>query len=110
LPQSDGQVLLATWRLLLDNGSLQDEEPHLAGTARRPVARLSEHTAAVLGVDKAAAVTVSTDRGSVTVPFEYADLPDGVVWLPANSGDSTVHRTLGAGHGAPVNVQPGGNS
>jgi NADH-quinone oxidoreductase subunit G len=108
LPKSDGQVLLATWRHLLDNGSLQDEEPHLAGTARRAVARLSLHTAEVLGVDKAAVVTVSTDRGSVTLPFEYADLPDGVVWLPANSGDVTVGRTLGAGHGASVNVQAGG--
>ncbi|MEV4317691.1 NADH-quinone oxidoreductase subunit G [Actinocrispum sp. NPDC049592] len=110
LPQSDGQVLLATWRQLLDNGSLQAGEPHLAGTARRVVARLSEHTAAVLGVDKAEAVTVSTARGSVTVPLEYADLPDGVVWLPGNSDGSTVGRTLGAGHGTPVNVQAGGNS
>ncbi|CAM3644250.1 NADH-quinone oxidoreductase subunit G [Kibdelosporangium persicum] len=108
LPQSDGQALLATWRQLLDNGSLQEEEPHLAGTARRVVARLSEHTAEVLGVDKAETVRVSTDRGSVTVPFEYADLPDGVVWLPGNSGDVRVRRELGALHGSPVNVHPGG--
>jgi NADH-quinone oxidoreductase subunit G len=110
LPQSDGQVLLATWRQLLDNGSLQAEEPHLAGTARRAVARLSAHTAEVLGVDNAVAVTVATDRGSVTLPVEYADLPDGVVWLPGNSGDATLHRTLGVGHGAPVNVYAGGTS
>jgi NADH-quinone oxidoreductase subunit G len=110
LPQSDGQVLLSTWRQLLDNGSLQDEEPHLAGTARRTVARLSAHTAEVLGVQNAAAVTVSTDRGSVTVPIEYADLPDGVVWLPGNSGDATVRRTLGVGHGAAVNVHAGGTA
>jgi NADH-quinone oxidoreductase subunit G len=110
LPQSDGQVLLATWRQLLDNGSLQADEPHLAGTARRAVARLSEHTAAVLGVDKAETVTVSTTRGSVTLPVEYSDLPDGVVWLPGNSGGSTVGQTLAAGHGTPVNVQAGGNS
>jgi NADH-quinone oxidoreductase subunit G len=64
----------------------------------------------VLGVQNAAAVTVSTDRGSVTVPFEYADLPDGVVWLPGNSGDVTVRRTLGVGHGAAVNVHAGGTA
>ncbi|MCE7005645.1 NADH-quinone oxidoreductase subunit G [Kibdelosporangium philippinense] len=110
LPHSDGQALLATWRQLLDNGSLQEEEPHLAGTARKVVARLSEHTAAVLGVDKVETVTVSTDRGAVTVPFEYADLPDGVVWLPGNSGDVTVRRTLGAVHGSAVNVHPGGTA
>jgi NADH-quinone oxidoreductase subunit G len=108
LPPRDGQVLLATWRQLLDNGSLQAEEPHLAGTARPAVARLSPHTAEVLGVDKAATVTVSTDHGSVTLPFEYADLPDGVVWLPGNSGDVTVRRSLGVGHGAGVNVYAGG--
>ncbi|MET0136479.1 MAG: NADH-quinone oxidoreductase subunit G [Kibdelosporangium sp.] len=110
LPQNDGQVLLATWRQLLDNGSLQDDEPHLAGTARRTVARLSPHTAEVLGVEKAAVVTVATDRGQVTVPVEYADLPDGTVWLPGNSGDVTVRRTLGVGHGAPVNVHAGGTA
>ncbi|TCO65271.1 NADH-quinone oxidoreductase subunit G [Actinocrispum wychmicini] len=108
LPQNDGQVLLATWRQLLDNGSLQADEPHLAGTARRPVARLSAHTAEVLGVAGAEAVTVATDRGSVTLPVEYADVPDGVVWLPGNSGDATLRRTLGVGHGAPVNVYAGG--
>ncbi|GAB3911081.1 NADH-quinone oxidoreductase subunit G [Kibdelosporangium lantanae] len=110
LPTSDGQVLLATWRQLLDNGSLQDEEPHLAGTARRVVARMSAHSAEVLGVDQAGAVTIATDRGSVTAPVELADLPDGVVWLPGNSGDVTVRRGLGVGHGATVNVYAGGTS
>jgi NADH-quinone oxidoreductase subunit G len=101
-------VLLATWRQLLDNGSLQADEPHLAGTARPTVARLSAHTAEVLGVAGASTVTVSTDRGSVTLPVEHADLPDGVVWLPGNSGDATLRRTLGVGHGASVNVYAGG--
>ena len=40
-----GQAVLASWRMLLDNGRLQDGEPHLAGTAHRPVARLSAATA-----------------------------------------------------------------
>ncbi len=30
-------------------------------------------------------MTLTGDRGSVTLPAEVADLPDGVVWLPANS-------------------------
>jgi NADH-quinone oxidoreductase subunit G len=33
-----------------------------------------------------------------------ADLPDGVVWLPANSPGSRVRATLGAGHGDLVGV------
>ncbi len=99
-----GQALLATWRRLLDNGSLQDGEPHLAGTARPVIALLSEPTATGLGVRFEHDVTISTERGSLTLPALRADLPDGVVWVPANSGPSTVRRTLGVGHGAVVTV------
>ncbi len=102
-----GQALLATWRRLLDNGSLQDGEPHLAGTARPVVALLSEATAAELGVWFEYDVTVATERGQLTLPALRADLPDGVVWLPANSGAATVRRTLGVGHGAAVKVVSG---
>ena len=95
-----GQAVLATWRQLIDNGSLQDDEPHLKGTQREPVARLSAKTAEGLG----ATVKVSTERGVITLPVEVADLPDGVVWLPGNSDGSAVRKTLGAGHGAVVNL------
>ncbi|GGM52600.1 NADH-quinone oxidoreductase [Longimycelium tulufanense] len=99
-----GQAVLATWRQLIDNGSLQDGEPHLAGTARAPVARLSAVTARRLGVVFGEPVTVATERGAVTLPAAETDLPDGVVWLPTNSGPSAVRRNLGAGHGALVTV------
>jgi NADH-quinone oxidoreductase subunit G len=99
---ADGQAVLATWRQLLDNGSLQVDEPHLAGTARRVVARLSEATAKGYQV-----VTVSTEWGSITLPVEVSDLPDGVVWLPANSGGSNVRVSLGAGHGSVVSITGG---
>jgi NADH-quinone oxidoreductase subunit G len=98
-----GQAVLATWRQLIDNGSLQDDEPHLKGTQRKPVARLSAKTAEGLG----ATVKVSTERGVITLPVEVADLPDGVVWLPGNSDGSAVRKTLGAGHGAVVNLAGG---
>ena len=96
-----GQARLASWRPLLDEGSLQGDEPHLAGTARPVVARVSAKTAAGLGDE----VTVSTDRGSVTLPVVVADLPDDVVWLPGNSDGSRLRKTLGAGHGAIVNIE-----
>jgi len=99
----NGETRLSTWRQLLDNGSLQVGEPHLAGTARRVVARVSPGTAEKLGET----VTVSTDRGAITVPVEAADVPDGVVWLPANSAGSVVRATLGAGHGAVVSIRGG---
>ncbi|WP_020417420.1 NADH-quinone oxidoreductase subunit G [Amycolatopsis sp. ATCC 39116] len=96
-----GQARLASWRQLLDEGSLQVDEPHLAGTARRVVARVSAKTAAELGDE----VTVSTERGAITLPVEVADLPDDVVWLPGNSEGSRLRRTLAAGHGAVVNIE-----
>ncbi|WP_024876416.1 NADH-quinone oxidoreductase subunit G [Saccharomonospora piscinae] len=101
-----GEALLATWRQLLDVGALQADEPHLAGTARRVVARISRATATALGTP--GTVTVSTGRGAVTLPVEITDLPDGVVWLPGNSPDSTVRNTLGVGHGAVVSIAAGG--
>jgi NADH-quinone oxidoreductase subunit G len=97
-----GQAVLATWRQLLDNGSMQVDEQHLAGTARPVVARLSEATA-----NGYRAVTVSTERGSITLPVEVGDLPDGVVWLPSNSDGSNVRVSLGAGHGSVVSITGG---
>ena len=49
-----GEAVLASWNMLLDLGRLQDGEPHLARTARRPVARLSANTAAEIGAATAA--------------------------------------------------------
>ena len=103
----DGEVVLATWRLLLDRGSLQAGEPHLAGTAREPVAVLSPGTAAALGVVEGAKVTVRTDRGAVTLPARLAPMPDRVVWLPADSPGSAVRATLGVGAGAVVGISGG---
>ncbi len=102
-----GQAVLATWRQLLDRGSLQDGEPHLAGTAREPVAVISPGTAAELGVVDGAKLTVRSGRGSVTLPARLAPMPDGVVWLPANSPGSTVRPTLGVGAGAVVEISGG---
>jgi NADH-quinone oxidoreductase subunit G len=103
----EGQALLATWRQLLDNGSMQDGEPHLAGTARTAVALMSQATATELEVRLGGQVTVSTQRGSVTLPAAAADLPPGVVWVPGNSGPATVRSNLGAGHGTVVTVRSG---
>ena len=104
-PTANGKlVLLATWRHLLDGGSLQADEPHLAGTARPAAVRLSPADAVQLGAEDGDVVSVRTEHGAITAPLAIADLPDGVVWLPANSAGSTPRRTLRAGHGAVVTV------
>ncbi|MDX6212954.1 MAG: NADH-quinone oxidoreductase subunit, partial [Frankiales bacterium] len=102
-----GEAILASWRMLLDEGTLQDGEPFLAATARRPVARLSPATAAVVGVAEGELLAVGTDRGTITLPLMLADLPDNVVWLPANSAGSSIHRDLGVGAGAVVRIGAG---
>ncbi|MBP2453521.1 NADH-quinone oxidoreductase subunit G [Mycolicibacterium lutetiense] len=99
-----GQAVLASWRLLLDAGRLQDGEPHLAGTAVSPVVRLSPGTAAELGVAAGDPVTVSTDHGSVTLPLSVTEMPDRVVWLPTNSPGSAIHRQLRVTAGALVAI------
>lgn len=100
-----GQAVLATWRLQLDAGRGQDGEQFLAGTAKRPVARMSAATAAGFGVADGDRVAVSTSRGTVEVPAVVTDrMVDGVVWLPLNSVGSRVHDTLGATAGDLVTV------
>jgi NADH-quinone oxidoreductase subunit G len=103
-----GEAVLATWHWLLDEGTLQQGEPHLAGTAKRARAHLCEGTAAGLGAVAGDLITVSTDRGSITLPLVLADLPDRVVWLPTRSTGSAVRRTLGADHGSVVRIAAAG--
>jgi NADH-quinone oxidoreductase subunit G len=100
-----GQAVLATWHQLLDTGRMQDGEPFLAGTARPVVARMSAATAAEAGTADGRKATVSTERGSVSVPVETADMPDRVVWLPAHCAGCEVRRELGAGHGTLVTLR-----
>ncbi len=105
----DGDVVLATWPLLLDRGRLQDGEPFLAGTARPSVARVGAALAARLAVVDGDEVTVSSGSGSVSVPVLVTDgMVDGVVWLPTNSLGCAVRSTLGVDAGARVTVTKGG--
>ncbi|ORW31235.1 NADH-quinone oxidoreductase subunit G [Mycobacterium paraense] len=102
-----GEAVLTGWRLLLDEGRMQDGEPHLAGTARKPVVRLSADTAAEIGAAEGDNVTVSTPRGSISLPLNITDMPDRVVWLPLNSPGSAVHRKLGVTIGSTVKIGVG---
>jgi len=102
-----GHAVLATWHHLLDSGRLQEGEPHLAGTAKRPVARVSAATAASVGVADGDLLAVGTDAGTITLPVLVTDMPDFVVWLPTNSPGSAVRDTLHAVGGALVRLTPG---
>jgi NADH-quinone oxidoreductase subunit G len=96
-------VRLATWKQLLDNGRLQDGDPALRATARDAVARVPAARAPELGE----AVTITGDRGSVTLPAVATDdLTDDTVWLPANSFGRGVLADL-ASPGSTVTVTGG---
>ena len=101
-----GSAVLASWHLLLDDGALQDGEQFLAGTAKRPVARMSAATAAAVDVYDGDRVTVATDRGAVTVPVAVTEMVDHVVWLPLASRGCRVHDALGAAPGDLVRIGP----
>jgi NADH-quinone oxidoreductase subunit G len=101
---ADNEAVLATWHLLLDAGRLQDGEPFLAGTARAAHARLSPTTATSVGVADGELLTVTTDRGTLTVPVVVTEMPDQVVWLPTNSQGSAVRRELAADTGSLVRL------
>ncbi|MBI1377021.1 MAG: NADH-quinone oxidoreductase subunit G [Frankiales bacterium] len=103
----EGEAVLATWRQLLDRGVLQEGDPYLLATARPAVARLSPATAAAIGAVDGGEVVVSTDSGFTRLPLVVTAMPDGVVWLPANSDGSTPRATLAAGHGDIVRISGG---
>lgn len=97
---STNGLALSTWKLLVDNGSMQDGDKAYLATGRAPVARLSRTTYDAVGPT----VTLTGDRGSVTLPAEPADLADGVVWVPANSSGRGVLADL-ASPGSRVTVK-----
>ncbi|MCY7363871.1 MAG: NADH-quinone oxidoreductase subunit G, partial [Frankiaceae bacterium] len=109
-PPAARQALLASWHWLLDDGSLQDGEPFLAGTAKKPRLHLSAATAAELGAVEGGLVTVSSDRGSLTLPLVVADLPDRVVWVPTRTPDAAVRRDLAVSPGAVVRLSLAGGA
>lgn len=100
-----GQAVLATWKMMIDDGRCQDGEPHLAGTAQRPVVRMSAATAAAIDAGEGKTVTVRGPRGTITLPMATATMPEGVVWLPQHSPGSHVHEMLGALPGQLVDLE-----
>jgi NADH-quinone oxidoreductase subunit G len=87
---------LATWKQMVDDGSMLDGDDYLKATGRAAVALVSATTLESLGLAAGDLVTLTGDRGSVTLPVGVADLPDDVVWAPANSGGINLNRDLGA--------------
>ena len=99
-----GGVRVASWKQMIDLGSLQDGDEHLRATARMPVVRVP----AAIFEAHGQLLTLTGDRGSVTLPAVInKELPDDVVWLPANSVGRGVLADL-ASPGSTVTVKGAG--
>ena len=79
---------------------MQDGDDNLRATARPPVAKVSRQVFDACGPT----VTLTGDRGSMTLPAEVADMPDDVVWVPVNSVGNGVLADL-ASPGSRVTVK-----
>ena len=96
-------LVLATWKQSIDNGRMQDGDKYLKATARPVVALVSQ----AVYDEHGPTVTLTGDRGWVTLPAEVGDdLVDGVVWVPANSFGAGVLSDL-ASPGSRVRVEGG---
>jgi NADH-quinone oxidoreductase subunit G len=102
-------AVLASWRQLIDGGTLQRDEPELAGTARPSVARIGADAARRLGLAEGDRLTVSGATGSVTLPVRITAMPDRVVWLPMRSPGSEIRTDLGSGPGGVVRLSVTGD-
>ncbi len=80
---AEDELVLAGWKLLIDDGRMLDGDEYLKATARRPVALVSGGTLSRLGLTDGQQVVLTGPGGSAELPVAVADLPDGVVWAPS---------------------------
>ncbi len=98
------EALLTSWRRLLDEGTLQQGEENLAGTARKSVVVISPKRASAIGVVDGDKVRVSNEHGAIVLPVLVEMIHDDAVWLPRNSRGSHLLATFGVASGAVVTV------
>ena len=97
-------VVLATWRMALDESRALDGEPYLQATAREAEARMSPRTAADAEISSIA--VISNDRGCIALPAVLdSEMVDGVVWLPSRAPGLGVPQHLAATAGDLVTIR-----
>ncbi|GAB3660948.1 NADH-quinone oxidoreductase subunit G [Nocardioides korecus] len=95
LGEDDDELVLASWKQLLDDGRMQDGDDNLRLTARRPVLHVGAATLERLGARVGDTVTLAGPLGSVDLPIAVGDLAPGTVWAPASAPGLPVRRLVG---------------
>ena len=98
-----GQVVLSTWKQLIDDGRCQDGQPEYRATARPAVLLASAATLASAGIEPGGIAVIGTSAGSASFPVVVDEtMVDGVVWAPTNNGQHL--GALGMHHGSVVTL------
>jgi NADH-quinone oxidoreductase subunit G len=100
---SEGQLVLASWKQLIDDGRMQDGDVAMRQTARKPLVLVGQETLADHGLEVGDLVTLSGPRGSVDLPVAVGDLAPGTVWAPATAPGLSVRKLVGPA-GSPVTL------
>ncbi len=104
VPAADGaELVLASWKQLVDDGRMQDGDDAMRRTARAPVVLVGPDTLQALGAVAGETVTLSGPLGSLDLPIGVADLAEGTVWAPASAPGASVRHRVGPA-GSPVSV------
>jgi NADH-quinone oxidoreductase subunit G len=99
------ELVLVTWRPLLDHGSLQHGEPYLSATAHPVQVLLSAESASQHGLGDGAEVTVTGRSGSVSGRVAIVEAAPRTVTVMGDVSDR-----LGSVTGDPVTLTEGGTS
>jgi NADH-quinone oxidoreductase subunit G len=96
-------LFLSSWKQLLDDGRMQDGDPHLRASARPATVLVNQATLDALGAAEGDEVTLAGPLGDVQLPIGVADLADGAVWAPASAPGLSVRHRVGPA-GSPVSI------
>ncbi|MCX6398228.1 MAG: NADH-quinone oxidoreductase subunit G [Propionibacteriales bacterium] len=90
-----GQLVLASWKQLLDDGRGQDGDEHLRASVRPPVALVSAGTLTSLGLTAGDEVELAGPLGRLRLPVAVGEVAEGVVWAPASAPGASVRHQVG---------------
>ena len=109
-PSSTTELVLASWKQLIDDGRMQDGDEAMRATARKPVVLVGPATLEALGATAGETVTLTGPLGSLDLPVGVADLADGTVWAPASAPGASVRHLVGpAGCSVSITTIVGGD-